>query len=349
MIIKKLKQIFLYAGCESEEQFQSIIEDIHKKNFSILKPMSLIITLFMIILYFLAFKSIILEYSIHIYSIYALLFGIRYILIGSKPENYNANGFFIMYLFICVLYSFGILNEIVMGYDKQAASIIAMLILIPILFIDRPIRMHGISAFIILSFIFLEIPAKKGEILRIDIINIIVFQLISMLLSYHVVKIHLLSLISKNKMKELNQYDSLTGLKNKNAFEQNLPHYCERVSDNIACIYLDISGLQKINNMCDYEAGNTMLKFIAAATTQIFGSEDVYRIGGDEYICFVIDSNLKEIRQKIEKLQCIVQQSDYNISIGMEMQYFPHLHIKNLIVDAENKIHEKHCHVTDEI
>lgn len=340
MAIKKLKQIFLYAGCESEEEFQSIIAEIHKKNFSILKPMSLIITLFMIILYFLAFKSIILAYSVHIYSVYALLFGICYILICTKPENHNANSFFIMYLFIFVLYSFGILNGIVIGYDKQAVSIIAMLMLIPILFIDRPIRMHGVGAFVILSFIYFELSVKKGEILSIDITNIITFGLISMLLSYHVVKVHLKCFITKNKMKEISEHDALTGLKNRNNFEHNLPDYFEKAKDNIACIYVDINGLRKINNTINHEAGDDMLKFVAHSMTQIFAYDDVYRVGGDEYTIFVPDADLSKIEEEIQALHNMVNQKGYTISTGMAMQYSPHVHIKSLIIDAENKMYE---------
>lgn len=339
-IIYKLKQIFLYAGCKNEEEFQSIMAEIHKKNYSILKPMSLIITLFMIILYLLAIKSIILEYSIHIYSIYAFLFGTCYILICTKPENYNANSFSIMYLFIFVLYSFGIVNGIVIGYDKQAVSLISMLMLIPILFIDRPIRMHSVGALSIISFIYLELPVKKGEILSIDITNVIIFGLISMLLSYHVIKTHLQCFLTKNEMKQMSEYDILTGLKNRNAFEENLIYYNEKTKDNIACIYVDVNELRKINNTVNHVAGDEMLKFIASVMTDIFGFDDVYRIGGDEYVVFALNVDFKEMEEKIQRLYDITKKRNCSVSAGIEIQSSPHVHIKSLIIEAENKMYE---------
>lgn len=80
--------------------------------------------------------------------------------------------------------------------------------------------------------------------------------------------------------------DSLTGLLNRNCFEQTIENLDKNEYRNVACVYIDANGLHNINNRFGHEAGDNMLKAIAQALQSKFGSDKTYRIGGDEFVVF---------------------------------------------------------------
>lgn len=338
MIIKKLKQIFLYAGCKTEKEFQSILPEIHKSNTKILKPMSGVITFVIIVLYFLAFKNIILEYSINIYSMYSFLFGMSSISIWMSSDNKNSPFFLILYIFITIVYSFGIINDMIIGYDKQAVSFIAILIVTPVLYIDRPIRMYLTSILAMILFILFAIGTKNSDILRMDIVNVIIFGIIGMIISYHTTKIQTQALVTKKRMEIMSELDSLTGLKNRNSLAQNVKKYEKSQSQNLACIYVDANGLYKINNTVGHEAGDKMLVEIASIMKKIFHNSDIYRLGGDEYIAIQADVIEDRLKENIQNLIVEVSEQGYSVSVGSYIQEAPNFNINRLINDAENEM-----------
>ncbi len=109
--------------------------------------------------------------------------------------------------------------------------------------------------------------------------------------------------------------DLLTGLKNRNAYEQVLDRYTKERPDLLSCVYADANGLHELNNSQGHLAGDKMLQSVADALVDAFGGEDVYRIGGDEFLVFTgTDEDTAVQRAAGAKEE--VSKAGYHVSVG---------------------------------
>ena len=108
---------------------------------------------------------------------------------------------------------------------------------------------------------------------------------------------------SYKSLREMGIIDSLTGLLNRNCFEQTIENLDKNEYRNVACVYIDANGLHNINNRFGHEAGDNMLKAVAQALQSKFGSDKTYRIGGDEFVAFTFGDSEKQIEENIESIK----------------------------------------------
>ena len=120
-------------------------------------------------------------------------------------------------------------------------------------------------------------------------------------------------------LQKLGNFDELTGLKNRNAYEQALNGY-ESSTQLYCCIYADANGLHDLNNTYGHEAGDKMLITVATAIKTAFGAKDTYRIGGDEFIAFNADMTPEEVEAAVTKIKTDLAQQDYHVSVGWAFQ-----------------------------
>lgn len=75
----------------------------------------------------------------------------------------------------------------------------------------------------------------------------------------------------ERKVSVLSQTDLLTGLCNRNSYEQRLKEYASAGSMAVACIYVDVNGLHEMNNTMGHAAGDRMLKFVGSILQKSLG------------------------------------------------------------------------------
>jgi len=140
--------------------------------------------------------------------------------------------------------------------------------------------------------------------------------------------------ITEQKLRNLAERDSLTGLSNRNTFMEKLQSAIDRSHRRgpISLVYLDLDGFKHINDTMGHDAGDKLLKTVAERIQLHMRKEDtVARLGGDEFTLILeamhdptfaaetVNNILKRIAQPI----IIDQQSIYisasaGISIGGE-------------------------------
>ena len=89
------------------------------------------------------------------------------------------------------------------------------------------------------------------------------------------------------EMDELAHKDSLTGIKNKAAYDEATAALDKKISDGAAqfCIVMvDVNFLKRVNDTYGHERGNVYLMNAVKLMCAVFGEEHVYRIGGDEFV-----------------------------------------------------------------
>lgn len=109
--------------------------------------------------------------------------------------------------------------------------------------------------------------------------------------------------------------DLLTGLKNRNAYEQTLKQYMNERPEPFSCVYADANGLHELNNSQGHLAGDRMLQSVADALTDAFDGEDVYRIGGDEFLVFT-QTDEGTAAERAAGAQDVVSEAGYHVSVG---------------------------------
>ncbi|MEM7020090.1 MAG: diguanylate cyclase, partial [Pseudomonadota bacterium] len=102
----------------------------------------------------------------------------------------------------------------------------------------------------------------------------------------------LLSDITERKQKERliwrqANFDALTGLPNRNLFQQRLGQAVERAgqnSDTAALMFIDLDKFKEVNDTLGHDAGDELLKAVAKELLACVGNNDtVARMGGDEF------------------------------------------------------------------
>ena len=92
------------------------------------------------------------------------------------------------------------------------------------------------------------------------------------------------------EMDKIAHKDSLTGIKNKTAYVEEIAKLDEKISEGAAefCIIMvDVNYLKKINDAYGHERGNEYLINACKLVCAVFGEENVYRIGGDEFVVII--------------------------------------------------------------
>lgn len=109
--------------------------------------------------------------------------------------------------------------------------------------------------------------------------------------------------------KELAMKDMLTGLYNRNSYDEWVKE--KRQTDGTIIITFDLNNLKHCNDTMGHAMGDSYIKNAAEIISRVFGSDGrCYRIGGDEF-CAVIQNNGKiDIDDKIRQLK--QEQDEFN-------------------------------------
>lgn len=107
--------------------------------------------------------------------------------------------------------------------------------------------------------------------------------------------VHFLQDISGPKLSEtifrLAFYDTLTGLPNRNLFNDRLSHAltnAQRNQTGFAVMYIDVDNFKQVNDTQGHEAGDTVLREIASHLGKhLRESDTLARVGGDEFIAIL--------------------------------------------------------------
>jgi diguanylate cyclase (GGDEF)-like protein/PAS domain S-box-containing protein len=91
----------------------------------------------------------------------------------------------------------------------------------------------------------------------------------------------------EDRLRRLADYDSLTGVRNRRQFEQDLSLQigsCQRYGEEAAMLMIDLDGFKAINDTHGHRAGDDMLKAVASAIRiRLRSTDTVARLGGDEF------------------------------------------------------------------
>ncbi|MGN0037581.1 MAG: diguanylate cyclase domain-containing protein [Coriobacteriales bacterium] len=139
---------------------------------------------------------------------------------------------------------------------------------------------------------------------------------------------------------QLAERDVLTGLYNRNSYEEHIQVVGQQCKERLVCAYVDANGLHVLNNTKGHTEGDRMLKAVGRALKGAFANRSVFRIGGDEFAFFVPDGSEQEVADVLEHIAACLEQEGYSISYGVACLELP-LDVDDLIRLAEKRMYEQ--------
>ena len=120
---------------------------------------------------------------------------------------------------------------------------------------------------------------------------------------------------NNRRLVEYSYHDSLTGVGNRRALKQYEQDTLD-TSRPYGFIMCDINGLKAVNDNEGHEAGDELIKTVANCLTDVFGSENVFRMGGDEFSVYVPDSSFPGLEKRVQKIRTMVSEKGFHVAIG---------------------------------
>lgn len=107
----------------------------------------------------------------------------------------------------------------------------------------------------------------------------------------------------KESLKKISERDSLTDTYNRREIGSIMSESLKK-GHKLACVFIDLDGLKRVNDKYGHTYGDLMLKRFADACAKILeGKGYLARIGGDEFLLIFLDQEVGYIEEYIRKLQ----------------------------------------------
>ena len=112
------------------------------------------------------------------------------------------------------------------------------------------------------------------------------------------------------RMQELANRDTLTGIRNKTAYDHEMRRLQTRLEQGdtkIGLAIVDLNWLKRINDSCGHDKGNETIKRLSCVVCSIFEHSPVFRIGGDEFAVILQGSDYDNCAKLIEKFEAEIR------------------------------------------
>lgn len=139
----------------------------------------------------------------------------------------------------------------------------------------------------------------------------------------------------EKELETMSNYDSLTGLANRNLFREKLKsairNYHHLTGKKFGILYLDIDRFKTVNNSLSYHYGDKLLLELGKKLNKALRPQDsLCRMGGDEFVAIVenIDSpellgNLSDKLIKTSEQAMLLAESEIFVSLSVGIAIFP--------------------------
>ena len=151
---------------------------------------------------------------------------------------------------------------------------------------------------------------------------------------------------TQQKIKYQSFHDSLTGLYNRTYYNNKLSYYKKEKHLPLGFVLADINGLKLTNDILGHIKGDKLIKVIANILKESSSKKDlVVRIGGDEFLILVPNTDKKEIKKihsKIKKKCENTKDSPIkpSVAIGCCIKYKSDKSFDTVFKEAEDKMYE---------
>lgn len=308
--------ILVYAGLD-REQYEAIRADIANENTNLLKFASFVGMVMFLLLMIMEMRTDSFananayNYMLSLVAMVIIHFGVRFF-----GEQHPRMILALVYLFMILLNIYSVTLSL-LHPEYPAVSAEVFLVAIPLVFIERPVRLIFMTLITGAVICLFSWKMKEPTFAEMDIWNTVSFSVLAIIANTLLMCMKTTSIYRNHRIKYLSETDLLTEVKNRNCFERRLKRYPEMCKERLVCVYADINGLHELNNTKGHEAGDAMLKFVASELKDFFGPEHTYRLGGDEFLGVRLDASESEANEAVKVIRERCKVNGYYVSFGI--------------------------------
>lgn len=284
--LKNIRNYFFYCGLEKDD-YNVLKKDAYVSNFRVWRLLHYLMAAVFSILFILSLFNDLMKQNKSFYF-FALIYSAVAVFLFSILKEDSILAQFLIYLSISVLFLFGCMitqNK----PDVPAVTFIAMLLITPMVMIDKPYFMALELTVASVVFLIWMYPIKTYEIWKIDMINVITFTIVGIILNVLSNSIRIREFVLTREIKIQKDTDELTGLKNKAALTREINEFMEDESTDKGIMFiLDIDHFKSINDTFGHDIGDKVIHEMGAFLKEkSIKDEIVGRFGGDEFVVFI--------------------------------------------------------------
>jgi len=120
-------------------------------------------------------------------------------------------------------------------------------------------------------------------------------------------------------MDEIAHKDSMTGVKNKTAYNEAIALLNQKIllkDANFCIVMVDVNYLKRVNDNYGHERGNEYLINACKLTCGVFGKENVYRIGGDEFVVIIEGEKVSLCKYFVAQFKSEMEHKTTNLTLN---------------------------------
>ncbi len=302
--MKLLSKKYLYTSGLEEEQYNSIKPAIYEDNRTKLNTFSFLGAIFFGLMFIISFISNVMANNRITYMV-GILSSLVIFLLAKFSKKMDRLVIVGVYLFMILLFWVGLQLSIVTTPNERTVTFIAVMLLGPIVFNDRPIRMIGCIGLFTMVFMVAVFQVKTGSVRESDLVNVFIYSILSMVVSTYMTIMKCERHFVEQEVKRLSRTDVLTGLYNRNAFTEHTDGYnVNKMPENFTVIYFDVNDLKGANDNLGHDAGDELIRAAANCIRDTFSEVgNCYRTGGDEFIVITeaVEKEISKLCQLFEE------------------------------------------------
>lgn len=140
------------------------------------------------------------------------------------------------------------------------------------------------------------------------------------------------------KLENLSYYDQLTGVKNRHAMNEYFSTF--QKEDSIGILYCDVMGLKNVNDTQGHQAGDELLLRACECLKRQFDNDELFRIGGDEFLVLHKGMSEADFMDKIAKLKLDMEQKHAMMALGYVWETGCEKEMDRLLAQADEKMYQ---------
>jgi diguanylate cyclase (GGDEF)-like protein len=138
-----------------------------------------------------------------------------------------------------------------------------------------------------------------------------------------IIAICLENVISNEMLKYIGLTDSLTGVYNRRYIDRRLVEEIARArrqSYRISFMYIDVDHFKKVNDSVGHQAGDDVLREVAARIKmELRLSDALARFGGEEFVVLLIDADLQAAAMVADRIRAGVADKPFDLAGGQSL------------------------------
>ena len=233
-------------------------------------------------------------------------------------------------IFLCIG-SISAINPTVTG-----AAFLVVLVVLPFFITDRPLRYSIFTLSIVLIYIAIIVITNMVRFNNMNsdsTINVIlasIFAIVSVFVSFVLNISRIKHNVDIYDVEIQRDTDPLTGVKNNNAYERKVDDLKTKIRNHenikFAILVFDINDLKATNDQFGHNAGDKLIVRSARLICEQFKRSPVYRIGGDEFVVILENSDyanrealIRELHEMIDRIhrQSTSLNNDTSLAFGV--------------------------------